>query len=108
MPARKSTKKRGGSLKRKTSAVARKTAKASAKVASTLKKRAVKVASNPRRTVGKAADNVQQTASRARAMGDSVVTAGELIKETADFVDSMAARAKSRVRKAGSQTRNRR
>ena len=105
MPVKKTTKKRGVKA---TAGGAGKTAKAAAKAASTLKKRATKIASNPRRTVRQAADNVHQTASRARAMGDSVVTAGELIKETAEFVDSMAVRAKSRAQQSGSQSRRKR
>ncbi|MBV8373998.1 MAG: hypothetical protein JO302_00675 [Candidatus Eremiobacteraeota bacterium] len=86
---------------------ARKTAKVSAKAASDVTKQAKKIASNPRRTVRQAAENVQQTASRARTMGDSVVTAGELLKETADFVDSMATRAKARTQQ-GPKPRRRR
>lgn len=110
MPVKKSTKKRGASGKRKKAAVSKgamKTAKASAKAVSKavggVAKRATKIASNPRRTVRQAAENVHQKASRARSMGDSVVTAGELIKETADFVDSLATRTKSRTQKAGNR-----
>ncbi|MBV8724688.1 MAG: hypothetical protein JO078_01315 [Candidatus Eremiobacteraeota bacterium] len=63
-----------------------------------------KAASNPRRTVAAAADNVHQTATRARGMGESVVTAGEIIVQTADMVDAMAARAKSRTRRRRTPT----
>ena len=78
-----------------------------AKVATAMKKRAQKVASNPRRTVRKAADNVHQTATRAREMGESVVTAGELLRGTADFVDSVAQRAKARAQQGTRPRRSR-
>jgi methyl-accepting chemotaxis protein len=67
------------------------------KATSGVARAAKKVASNPRRTVRQAADNVHQTAARARGVGESVVTAGEMIKQTADMVDSMAQRAKERT-----------
>lgn len=67
-------------------------------------KRAKAVASNPRAAVRKAATNVHQTATRARDLGKSVVTAGQLIEEAADFVDSVAQRAKRRTTKS---TKNR-
>lgn len=56
-----------------------------------------KAAKNPRRTVRKAAKNVHKTAVRARDVGETVVGAGQMIKETADFVDSFAQRAASRT-----------
>src|SRR5690349_1323851 len=64
------------------------------KAAAGVKKRVSKIASNPRKTVNRAATNVQVAAGRARQVGDSVVTAGEVLKETAEFVDSMAEKAK--------------
>lgn len=111
-PARKQ-KKAKGSVKAAKSTAGRarkavKKAKGAVKAAKSTAGRARKavanVAAHPRRTVRQAADNVQRTASRARDMGESVVTAGELLKETAAFVDSMAARAKGRTR-TGSGTR---
>jgi predicted nucleotide-binding protein (sugar kinase/HSP70/actin superfamily) len=46
-----------------------------------------------RRSVKKTADNVHQTAARARKVGEGVVTAGEIITQTVDFVDAVAQRA---------------
>lgn len=113
MPAKKSAKQSANGRKRKsTAARARKTTTTAAKrigsAAKKTRKRASKtlagagkrvkaVASNPRRTVRKAADNVHHTATRARDLGGSVITAGELIREAADFVDGIAQRAKTRT-----------
>ena len=105
--ARRARKKAGGAGKSAAKATAG-ARKAITKVASGVRKEASKVAANPRRTVRKAAENVHHTAGRARAMGESVVTAGELLKETADFVDSMAERAKSRSQQARGTSRKRR
>ncbi|MBV9719338.1 MAG: hypothetical protein JOZ77_08460 [Candidatus Eremiobacteraeota bacterium] len=80
---------------------AKKAGKSAQKAVSGAAKRAKAVASNPRRTVRKAANNVHETAVRARDVGDSVVAAGELIRETADFVDSIAQRAKQRRERGG-------
>jgi hypothetical protein len=55
------------------------------------------VAKNPKRTVKKAAANVHQTAARARTLGENIVTAGEMLKQTADVVDAMTQRAAERV-----------
>lgn len=53
-------------------------------------KKAVAAVKNPKRTVRKAAANVRKTATRAHGVGESMVTAGELIQQTADLVDSLA------------------
>jgi hypothetical protein len=60
------------------------------------------------RTVRQAAENVHNSAISARTLGDSVVTAGELLKETADFVDSMAMRAKIRTQQIDSRPHKKR
>ena len=98
LSAAKTVRKRVGRAAKAASGAGKRARKAAAKVTGAVKKQATKIASNPKRTVRRAADNVHQTAVRARAMGDSVVTAGELLKETADFVDSMSLRAKARTR----------
>lgn len=74
-----------------------------AKAGSAMKKRVAKVAkkasaaaANPKRTVRRAAANVHKTATRARDIGETVVTAGELIQQTADFVDTVAQRSATR------------
>ncbi|MBV8331879.1 MAG: hypothetical protein JO192_04020 [Candidatus Eremiobacteraeota bacterium] len=54
----------------------------------------------------KAADNVQATAGRARNVGETLVGAGEMIKETADAIDSFARRAKNRIKEAPRRTRS--
>jgi hypothetical protein len=77
---------------------ASKAAKGAKKAATGAVKRAKKVASNPKRTVRRAADTVHTGATRARKMGDSMVTAGEIIRETADLVDSLSQRAKGAAR----------
>ncbi|HLY03823.1 MAG TPA: hypothetical protein VKR56_15160 [Candidatus Cybelea sp.] len=99
MPVKKSGKQKAAGSKRKVKvAGARKTAaKAAKKVGAVAKKvgeSAKAAVSNPRRTVRKAADNAHATVGRARSIGDSVVAAGEIIKGTADLVDSIAQRAK--------------
>lgn len=65
-----------------------------------------KAAKNPKRTVKKAASNVHKTATRARNLGENLVTAGEVIKQTADVVDVLAQRASDRV-EAGKAPRKR-
>ena len=75
---------------------ARKTAKKAAGGLATKVKRAPAEA---RRTVRKAAQKVEKGASRARDLGNAVVTAGEMIKQSADFAEAMAGRAKKRPRK---------
>lgn len=75
----------------------KKTRKAASKAVTGVTRRVKAAASNPRRSISRAASNVHETASRASDIGDSVVTAGHLIKETAEFVDSLAGRAKSRA-----------
>ena len=68
-----------------------------------MKKRVAKVAkkagaaaANPKRTVRRAAANVHKTATRARDIGEAVVGAGELIQQTAEFVDAVAQRSTTR------------
>ena len=123
MPAKKSGKRSGLGRKRNTGAgTARKTVakaakristgaakmrKSASRAAAATTKRAKKAASNPRQAVRKAATSVHETATRARGLGDSVVSAGELIKETADFVDAIARRAKSRRGAAGKTSKTR-
>ena len=109
MPSRKSSKKNARTANRKGAARvalgARRRAKAVVNrasrdgraAASSITKKVKKAASNPRRTIRQAAENVHITAGRAREFGESVVTAGQVLQETADFVDSMARRAKSRA-----------
>jgi hypothetical protein len=70
--------------------------KAASKAVGGAAKRVKKAVSNPKRTVRRAAENVHTGAARARKLGDSVVTAGELIKQTADFVDSISRSRKPR------------
>jgi hypothetical protein len=77
---------------------ASKAAQGAKKAASGAVKRAKKVASNPKRTVRRAADKVHTGATRARKVGDSMVTAGEIIRETADLVDALSQRAKGGAR----------
>lgn len=83
--------------------IRKKGAATAAKAVSAVKKRAAKVvkkagaaAANPKRTVRRAAANVHKTATRARDIGETVVTAGELIQQTADFVDAVAKRSTTR------------
>jgi hypothetical protein len=101
MPAKKTSKptrkRKAGSPMSAGKSTAKKVAKRSAAAAKTVTRGAKALASNPRRAVRKAAANVQDTAARARNLGESVETVGTLIQETADFVDSMARRAKSRT-----------
>lgn len=62
------------------------------------KKRSTKpAASKAKRTVKRAAANVHETATRARDIAETVVSAGVLLKETADFVDALAQRANTRA-----------
>ncbi len=102
MPAKKTRKSPAGS-KRKTikrvGAAAKKVRKKASKAIAGATKRAKAVASNPKRTVRKAASSVHKTATRARDIGDSVVSAGELIRDTAALVDSIAQRAETRTRR---------
>lgn len=75
------------------------------KASKTVGKRAAKIAANPRRAVRRAAANVHETAVRAHDVGESVVTAGQLIKGAADFVDTIAQRAKERTKKSSTRSR---
>ncbi len=100
-----STTKTVRSAAKKTVRKAAKSMKSVSKAAGGAAKRAKKAVSNPRRTVRRAAENVHQSATRARDFGDSVVSAGELIKETADFVDAVSQRAKRRVGQTTSRSR---
>ena len=81
-----------------------KAGKSVAKAAGGMKRKASAIVSHPRRSLRQAADNVHKTAARAREMGEAVVTAGELLQEGADFVDSIAQRAKSRIRSTASRS----
>ncbi len=86
--------------KKKTPSAARAKRKTAAK-ASTKVKGVGKKVGKAAATVAKRASkiDVHKTATRAKEMGDSVVTAGELLKEAAGFVDSIAQRAKTRPKK---------
>ena len=103
-PARKGAAKRTVTRVRKAAGKASKSAK---KTATAAAKKVKKAASNPKRTVRKAADNVHQTAGKARNLGQNVIQAGELLTETAEFVDSMAQRAKARTQQGGTRSRRR-
>ena len=62
--------------------------KVTTKAGSALKK----TAKSAKSKVKKVAENVHQGAKRAHGVGQTVVTAGEIITKTADFVDSMVKR----------------
>ena len=74
-------------------------------VKKTAGKKLAKTAKKTSSPAKKAADNVHETALRARDIGDTVVTAGHLIQETAEFIDALAVRAKSRAGGAGAKKR---
>lgn len=96
MPAkatRKKTKPSATRAKKATSAAVSKAKKSVSKTAASIKR----AAKNPKRTVKQAASNVHGKAVDARKVGQAVVTAGEIIKQTADFVDSMTQRATTRA-----------
>ena len=78
--------------------------KKAAKKATKATTRAVK---NPKRTVQKAAANVSHTAERARGVGDTLMTAGEMVKQTADLIDSVAQRAAARSKTKGNTPKRR-
>lgn len=106
--AKRSTRKSPVKRARKTVAkAATSTKRAASKAVKTTGKSLKKAAANPKRTVRKAADNVHQTAGKARDLGQNVVQAGELLTEAADFVDSLAQRAKARTQKRGQSSRQR-
>ncbi len=90
--------KAGATAGRKTAASVKKAAKGTAKKAGGAAKSIKKAAANPRRTVRQAATNVHETARRARDVGETVTTAGEVLTQAADWVDSMAMRAKARTK----------
>ncbi len=83
-------------VKKGASAIAKAGAKAKSRAGSAAKSVA-KAASNPKRTVRRAAANVHSTAVRARDVGQTVTAAGELIQQTADFVDAVAKRSAARA-----------
>lgn len=82
--------------KKAVSAVAKAGAKAKSRAGSAAKSVA-KAASNPKRTVRRAAANVHTSAVRAHDIGATVTAAGELIQQTADFVDAVAKRSATRA-----------
>jgi len=79
-------------------------------VAASVKKRVAKTAkkvtaaaAHPEKAVRRAAASVHSTAVRARGIGATVATAGELIQQTADFVDSVAQRSVKRSKRTRKQ-----
>lgn len=107
MAARKKTKQsKAKKTTRRVGTAVKKAARKARKRASGAAAKVKKAASNPRRTVRQAADNVQDTATRARRLGESVSSAGEMIADAADFVDTMAQRIKSRTAKGGGRRKS--
>ena len=49
--------------------------------------------------------NVRATTARARKLGDAAITAGAILKQTADVVDAVAQTTSSRRRKIASRSR---
>lgn len=78
------------------SVIAKAGAKAKSRAGSAAKSVA-KAAANSKRTVRRAAANVHASAARARDVGETVTAAGELIQQTADFVDAVAQRSATRA-----------
>lgn len=60
------------------------------KVTTSAAKTAKKVLANPKRAAAKAGNTVHATAGRARKLGETIATAGQLLKDTADVVDAVA------------------
>ena len=83
---------------RKTTASAKKAVKGAVKAAGSGAKKVKKAVTHPRRTLRRAATNVHETAGRARDVGDTIITAGEVLKDVANFADSVAMRAKARTK----------
>ena len=98
MPRKSSRRKTGG---RKGAGGAKKavrrTASRAKKAASGATKAVRKTANGAARTVKKAARNVKGTTGRAREVGRAITTAGVIIQESADAIDSMADRASKRT-----------
>jgi len=94
MPAKKSSKK--SPAKRVTRAAKSMTTKTRGAV-KTVRKAAVKVR--------KAAGNVRATTARARKIGDAAITAGAVIKQTADVVDAITQTAAKRRKLSAPRSR---
>jgi len=93
------------STSRKPSA-AKKSATRARKAAGGLATKVKKAAANPKRTVRRVAEKVHATAARADEVGDTVITAGQILKETAAVVDSMATRAKRKRKTVRKRSRS--
>jgi hypothetical protein len=102
MAAKGSGRKKSG--KKKAASKATASVKKAAKKTASAAKRAVK---NPKRTVKSAASNVHRTATRAKSLGDNIVGAGEVLKQTAEMVDALAQRASNRVEASQTTSRKR-
>lgn len=63
-------------------------------------KKVRKAAGNAR----KAAGNVRETTARARKIADAAITAGAVIKQTADVIDAITQSAAARGRKTASRS----
>jgi hypothetical protein len=99
MPVKKTAKRSTSGRKRKASVSA--TRKTAAKAAKRVGAAAKKVRKSTSKAIAGATKraNVHKAATRARGVGDSVVAAGEIIRETADLVDSIAQRKKTRPKR---------
>ncbi|HEY6486045.1 MAG TPA: hypothetical protein VIX83_06660 [Candidatus Cybelea sp.] len=107
MPAKKSPARKKAGPRKKTAT--RKKAAAPIAAAKKAAKRAAtgarKTLANPKRTVRKVAGRVQRAATRAHDVGEAVTTAGEVLKQTADIVDSLAKRAGAATSKGAASGR---
>jgi len=99
MPKKKSTTRTKVKKKSSTRGVAASVGKRVAKTA----KKVTAAASHPEKTVRRAAASVHSTAVKARGIGATVATAGELIQQTADFVDSVAQQSVKRSKRTRKQ-----
>lgn len=90
---RKATKKAATGAKKATKKATKAVKKSAARATSAVKR----AAKNPKRTVREAASNVHETADRARGVAETMVRAGEAVRQAADFVDSVAQSANARV-----------
>ncbi|MBV9148827.1 MAG: hypothetical protein JO024_03105 [Candidatus Eremiobacteraeota bacterium] len=99
---RKSTRRKAGGRKRAGGAkkTVRRTASGAKKAARSATKVVSKTAKRATRAVKKAGKKVKATTSRARDVGRAMATAGVIIQESADVIDSMADRAAKRTRES--------